>query len=334
MNFRFKAFFIIQTKTSFLENKKHLLLQKRIYTLMKFFLQFFIFTIILNLNLACQQNQEGKPPLDAQKTDDGLNYQFFIKNEKGQKANIGDYITYHLVIENHKNKVIQSTYNNIQGAIIDHKIQKPRFKGGNIDEMLLLMAAGDSAVFWVNIDTLIAKTGQNYPIHAEKGSNLKYTFKVLEVRTQSEINKSIQKNMTSQYQKDKKLIKEYLSQNLDKNKLAKVKQTNSGIHYFFQKESNGKLPKKGDTAYINYKGKLLDGTVFESSEIQEPLKSPIGQNLFFSGWDEGIMLFPEGSKATMLLPSQLAYGTEGVESVVPVPANSVVIFEVELLKVK
>ena len=86
------------------------------------------------------------------------------------------------------------------------------------------------------------------------------------------------------------------------------------------------------TVSVNYYGALTDGTVFDNSfERGAPLVFPVGVGQVISGWDEGLMLLNEGSKATFFIPANLGYGENATGSI---PANSELIFYVELDELK
>ena len=109
-----------------------------------------------------------------------------------------------------------------------------------------------------------------------------------------------------------------------------VKTTDSGLQYTITKEGTGKSPAATDTVRVHYKGTLLDGTQFDSSyDRGEPAEFPL--NGVIPGWTEGLQLLKEGGKATLWIPSDLAYGPQGRSSI---PPSSTLIFEVELLEVK
>ena len=109
-----------------------------------------------------------------------------------------------------------------------------------------------------------------------------------------------------------------------------VKQTASGLQYKVLTAGTGKSPKATDVVEVNYEGKLLDGTVFDSSyERGEPIEFPLNQVI--AGWTEGLQLMKEGGKYEFYIPSDLAYGEAGNQGIDP---NSTLIFTVELLKVK
>ena len=84
---------------------------------------------------------------------------------------------------------------------------------------------------------------------------------------------------------------------------------------------------------VHYKGQLLDGTVFDSSyKRKQPIDFNVGLGQVISGWDEGIQLLKVGDKARFVIPSELAYGSQGAGSVIPPDAP--LIFDVELVNVK
>lgn len=108
-----------------------------------------------------------------------------------------------------------------------------------------------------------------------------------------------------------------------------VKITASGLQYEVLREGSGPKPTVNDTVEVNYAGTLIDGTEFDNSYKR-------GQSISFpvtgviKGWTEALQLMPAGSKYKLYIPHNLAYGTNDVGSI---PAGSVLIFEVELLKV-
>jgi FKBP-type peptidyl-prolyl cis-trans isomerase len=111
-----------------------------------------------------------------------------------------------------------------------------------------------------------------------------------------------------------------------------VKTTDSGLQYKITKEGTGKAPKATDTVVVHYEGKLLDGTIFDSSiKRGQPIDFPL--NRVIPGWTEGLQLMKEGGKATLYIPSKLAYGPRGTPGG-PIGPNETLIFEVELIKVQ
>ena len=141
-----------------------------------------------------------------------------------------------------------------------------------------------------------------------------------------------------------KLINDYLQELQDKaekvaraegeqflaenGKKENVKTTASGLQYVVEKEGTGAQPTTEVT--VHYTGKLLNGQVFDSSVNRgEPATFPL--NRVIPGWTEGVQLMKEGAKYTFFIPSDLAYGPQGVPGAIP--PHSTLIFDVELIKV-
>ena len=112
-------------------------------------------------------------------------------------------------------------------------------------------------------------------------------------------------------------------------KRVEVKTTASGLQYEVLQEGSGKQPKAEDFVTVHYTGKLIDGTVFDSSvERGEP--ATFGVTQVIPGWVEALQLMSEGAKYRLYIPSQLAYGPQGAG---PIGPNQTLIFDVELIKV-
>lgn len=108
-----------------------------------------------------------------------------------------------------------------------------------------------------------------------------------------------------------------------------VTTTASGLQYEVLTQGTGVQPKASDTVEVHYEGKLIDGTVFDSSVARgQPASFRLDQVI--PGWTEGVQLMKEGSKYRFTIPSALAYGEMGAGSI---PPNAVLVFEVQLLKV-
>lgn len=111
---------------------------------------------------------------------------------------------------------------------------------------------------------------------------------------------------------------------------SEVKITTSGLQYEVLEEGTGIQPKATDRVMVHYTGKLIDGTVFDSSvERGEP--ATFGVTQVIPGWVEALQLMKEGAKWRLFIPSNLAYGPNGAGGVIG--PNATLIFDVELIKV-
>ena len=120
--------------------------------------------------------------------------------------------------------------------------------------------------------------------------------------------------------------KEFLEQNA---KAPGVQVTESGLQYLVVKEGTGAKPGPNDMVTVHYTGRLIDGTVFDSSEERgEPATFAGGQVI--AGWVEGLQMMQEGAAWRLFIPSELAYGSHGTG---PIQPNSALIFDVQLIKV-
>lgn len=118
---------------------------------------------------------------------------------------------------------------------------------------------------------------------------------------------------------------------LEKNKSEKdIKVTSSGLQYMVMKEGEGSSPTLNDTVMAHYKGTLIDGKEFDSSYTRgQPAEFPVSGVI--KGWTEALQMMKKGGKMKLFVPPELGYGE------VPrpgIPANSVLVFEVELMDIK
>lgn len=143
-----------------------------------------------------------------------------------------------------------------------------------------------------------------------------------------------------QLAEDISIIENYL----DENNLIAQRDNNYDLFYIIEEEGTGARPENGQLVAVNYTGKFLNGEVFDSSiesvakeagvysETREykPFEFTLGNRQVILGWDVGIKLLKEGTKATLILPSYLGYGYRGNNSI---PPNTVLLFEVELVNI-
>lgn len=253
----------------------------------------------------------------VKKTPSGIEY-IVHKSGSGAQLKLGD--TALLNVTQRINDSLLGESRKMVGAAVPVVLQKPSNKF-DLMEGIALLHAGDSATFIIPWDSLPA---QERPPFGKKGDKLKITFAVEGIYSAA-----------AQREKDEKLISEYL----DKNKIKATKNA-AGVYVAVNQEGTGATPNPGDTVYVHYTGKLTTGKVFDSSQDStmrpgmplEPIKFPIGRGFVIRGWDAGLSGLKKGSKATLVIPSGLAYGLQGSPPVIP--GNSILVFDVQLVDIK
>lgn len=128
---------------------------------------------------------------------------------------------------------------------------------------------------------------------------------------------------TDYSQVDKEIIEKYIS---DHN--LNAQSTSSGLYYVIEDEGNGARPTSSSSVNVIYKGYLTNGKVFDESG---PFGASFKLSQVIKGWQEGIPLFKEGGKGKLLIPSELAYGSNAPGG--GIPAHAVLIFDIELTAV-
>jgi len=109
-----------------------------------------------------------------------------------------------------------------------------------------------------------------------------------------------------------------------------MEKTKSGLFHLIDNKGNNDFPSKGSTVSVHYSGKLIDGTIFDSSyQRKDPISFVLGKGQVIKGWDEGILKIAKGGSAKLVIPSNLAYGENGAGGIIP--PNSTLIFDVELI---
>ena len=115
-------------------------------------------------------------------------------------------------------------------------------------------------------------------------------------------------------------------------KFPKAVKTENGIFYTITKAGKGTQAQAGKTLTMKYKGSLLDGTVFDDSDMHEPLKFIAGAGQLIAGFDQQAAQMVVGEKRTIVIPPELAYGSRGAGGLIP--PDAYLVFELELLSVK
>lgn len=197
---------------------------------------------------------------------------------------------------------------------------------GDLYEGFRMMHVGDSMSFMINADSVFNKQfhAPTIPDFVTPDAFMRWEVTVDEAMTEQDFQAMKEAEVAAQQQASKDAFEAYLTENgID------AKPTESGLVYVCTKPGKGPKPSYKQNVKVHYTGKLLDGTVFDSSvERGEPFEFQLGVHQVIAGWDEGIALMSKGEKGTLYIPYELAYGPRQTG---PIPAYSNLIFDVELL---
>jgi len=276
------------------------------------------------------------------KGEGGMQYNI-ITDKAGPSIKPGDFASINFIIKNDADSVMASSYD--MGHPVPQILQKPQSKG-DIYAALELLSEGDSAIVKLNIDS-ISKGHPKPP--GFKGKYVTYVIKVEKVIAKGNLSDQVFAGRYTDYMKtlseasrkeEPGKIKKYIADNN-----LKVTQTPSGLNYVITKQGTGPKPVAGDTVVVNYTVRFLTGKILETSVKAEaekaklpvnpmnpykPIRFPIGVKGMIKGWDEGMQLLNKGATATLVLPSDLAYGEQGYQQIQPFTPLA---FDVELVDI-
>lgn len=256
-------------------------------------------------------------------TPNGLLYKFIKKGTSNKKANVDDLASLNIEFKMGDTVIINSKKINDNKPVIE-QIKSPKY-AGDVNEGILMMKPGDVAIFKMLLTDLEARTNHPTPPFVKNGKYASWTIEMTDLKTKSEMADE-EKLLVK---KDEDVIKAYLA----KNKL-KGERLESGVYIVRHKKGEGITPIKGQTVTVNYTGKLMDGTSFDSNVDPKfnhvsPFQFPVGTGRVIKGWDEAFLQMKKGEKATIYIPSALAYGKHSPSK--DIPANSILVFDVELV---
>ena len=256
---------------------------------------------------------------------DGLKYKIFNPH-KGPKPQMGDKAMSDMIVYDDNNTLL---FNSIEKhQLIPIPIMKSQFKG-DIIEGVQLLSVGDSAEFLISSDSIIKiarAAGQSSSL--KPGSHMRYILVLRSISTQAdqaaEMKAQVAKG-NEQAAIDEGIIKDYIKAN----KIEGMQRTYDGLYYKITTEGTGPAAQNGQGITAHYTGKFLDGKVFDSDAGRPGpgLSFTLGRHAVIEGWDEAFGLMRKGSKAMLIIPSKLAYGPNANG---PIPANAVLMFDVEL----
>ena len=271
--------------------------------------------------------------------------EYSIADDKGGPSiKEGDFVSFNFSIKNDADSVMQSSYEKGFPQILN--MPKVEAGKGNIMEVFTFLSEGDSVVIRQNIDSLVK--GKPRPKQL-KGKYIVYVIKVDKVIAKGNQTDAVFQTKSQEYVKgiEEKIkarepiaIKKYIA-----DKKLKVTTTPSGLNYEITKQGTGPLPAPGDSVSIYYTGTFVDGKGFDTNlkgnavklklpinpmNPYKPMNFVPGAPGMIPGFGEAFKLFNKGTKVTLIIPSNLAYGEQGYQSVQPFTP---LVFDIEVVDI-
>jgi FKBP-type peptidyl-prolyl cis-trans isomerase len=274
----------------------------------------------------------------------GVQYRILKNGDPKVKISEGSYIGIYLMNKTENDSLVFD----------GHKKGQPQKllvqTAGNADGImtgLKQLHKGDSVLFILPSDSFF-RDERSRPPYIKKGSMLKIYMAIVEVDSKEAYEQARQEALRRQQEElepmndnqaapsasdEDKMIQKYLAEK----HLTNAVKTASGLYYVITQNGYGDKIKKGQTAVMNYTGRLLNDTPFDSNtdpqfQHTQPFEFSAGIGQVIPGWNEGVLLLNKGAKAKWIIPSALAYGEQSRPPVIR--PHSILVFDVELANIK
>jgi len=269
-------------------------------------------------------------------TETGLEYAK-VRTGSGEKPNDGEFLMMHVAYYDANNNVMFSSAER-GGALPLNYIDSVFSNNGSLEEAFKLCEKGDSLILKIPAKTIFAESFRRAVPDTISGESLitvnlgveniftQEEFQAYRAEQSQKARAKAEEDSKAQIGIDANIIEEFLAENG-----IEAASTEEGLRYVITQEGNGEKPAVGNSVVVNYKGMLLDGTVFDSNSTGD-FSFPLGQGRVIKGWDIGIALLSKGAKATLYIPSALGYGARGTGR--DIGPNAVLMFDVELVDFK
>lgn len=285
------------------------------------FIKTFALIFILIAIFSC-----GTKEREFQTHESGLRYRFIQHDKEATAAQPGDILVLKLIYKTEDDSVLFDSKE--IGKMYRMQFGKQTHSGGCIEDAFSLLHIGDSLECKINAAMFFNHTRNMEVPHGIDGSkDLIFEMKLTGIQSVKQIQDERKAIRHNSAQREEELLQHYL-------KISNIvtEPLMSGLYYIPQKEGQGKKAEAGKKVTVEYVGSFIDGSVFDNSyESDKPFTFILGAAQVIPGMEEGISKMREGGKATLIIPSHLAYKDQQTG---PIPPYSTLIFEVELLKVE
>ena len=263
---------------------------------------------------------------------------YLAKDEQGPTAKMGQLVSMHMSIKDANGTYIKNTYKDAKPMLFPVKLS---LFDGDIYEAVGMLSKGDSALFKIPADSMYNRIfRKEMPKELKKGSMLDVTISVFDIWDQQERFEELKAHADtaiSASEKSRRAKEDVQIQNYIRRLGFQMDKTPLGVYYtYYSKGIGTSTAKEGSVVVINFVGKLMDDTEFETTfdadNIGKPYSFVLGKREVISGWENILTGVHEGDKILCIIPSHLAFGAQQKGNVIP--ANSVLIFEIDVMGVR
>lgn len=242
-------------------------------------------------------------------TESGMRYLLYV-DSAGQTPKLGDYVTIELVCHTDDTVLLDTRK---VGTPYRFRLEKIPFPGA-YEEGLLQLSVGDSATFFVSADSLysqlfgaLSDTIPQPLTHLKKGGLVRYDVKLLKLQDYVTAEQEMQMRFSKLEKEEKRMLTEFISRN-------KIEATpdSSGLYMLYSQHGTGISTDTGKIITAYYRGRLLDGSIFNASSKDEPFRFMRGTGVILKGWEIAFRQARVGDRFTLIIPSKLGYGEAGL----------------------
>lgn len=253
-------------------------------------------------------------------------YKLIMFGDNRTLPQAGDYVTIDIAYRTMKDSLFFIGRRTMQ-------LSEPEFKG-SIDHCFTALAENDSASFIIDAQGLFEKTlNSELPTFINPGDPVKVDIKMIIIRSSEQYLREKEEFMA--WIKDFGEYERKVLENFIEQREITIKPTESGLYFIPIKQGKGKKVNRGDIVTVNYEGRFLNGSFFDSTvKREQPFEFVYGTEWqVIKGLEEAIGMMREGDRAIIILPSELAWGTKGSLTGIIPPFTSVM-YELELVSVQ
>jgi len=256
-------------------------------------------------------------------TESGLEYKYLVKKDTTVQVKLNDYMVMDVKYYSVHDSLLFTT-ESFSGKF--RMKYKDASKKGDINEALGMMKVGDSMSFKVDAKTFYTETRHDSCPKNLLGTKIRFEIALREIQTETIVNQLKKEFSEREREKESTLLNDFITKNYPDSKPTK-----SGLFVIPTKQGKGLQPKIGNKVTVHYIAHFINGEIFTNSyRKNRPFIFTLGKQEVIEGLEEGLLTMKQGGKSVIIIPSKLAYGEEGRR---PVPPNSTIVFEIELLSV-